>query len=69
MLRPQDSKIAHVGLLWQALFHVPQVRYSIAGYRGPTPHSMVPNGNGELEVDPPTEGPGMHPFRMSRNLT
>jgi hypothetical protein len=58
VLRPSEQKHAHVGLLWQALFFVPQVRERIAEYRGPVPTSLVPTENGVLEVEPPIDGPG-----------
>lgn len=50
ILRTTDPKFAHIGQLWQAFYHVPQVRYRISRYRGPTPPE------GATEVDPPTSG-------------
>jgi hypothetical protein len=68
VLRPPDQKYAHVGLLWQALFFVPQVRERIAAYRGPVPTSLTPTENGVIEVEPPIDGPGKSPRCLTETV-
>ena len=48
-----DPELAHVGQLWQALYHVPQVRHRISQYRSPHPPE------GDTKVDPLSSGAGI----------
>ena len=48
-----NPKLVHVGQLWRALYHVPQVRHRISQYRSPHP------SEGDTKVDPLSGGTGI----------